>query len=128
MKELRKHTRLPLELTAEIKASNGEVYKGGTKNISFGGAFFKISDLAKLKQGERCNFSIILQEEVERLSIDFNSEVVHVQSSGIGLRFISINGADAYNHFKNLMTMNSPDPDKLLEELDLHPGIILQDS
>lgn len=128
MKDHRKHTRIPLELTAEIKSSNGVVYKGGTKNISFGGIFFKISDLTELKQGESCNFSIILQEEISRLAIDFNCEVVHIQSSSLGLRFISINGTDAYNHFKNLMVMNSPEPDKLLEELELHPGLILQDN
>ena len=128
MKEHRKHTRLPLELTAEIKLSNGVVYKGETKNISFGGIFFKTSDSTEIKQGERCNFSIILQEEIGRLAIDFDCEVIHIQSSGIGLRLISINGADAYNHFKNLMVMNSPDPDKLLEELELHPGLVLQDN
>ena len=127
MKKQRKHTRLPLELTAEIKLSNGAIFKGVTKNISFGGIFFKISGLTELKQGDHCTFSIILQEEVERLSIDFNSEVIHIQRSGIGLRFISINGADSYNHFKNLMVMNSPDPDRLLEELELHPGILLYD-
>jgi hypothetical protein len=128
MKEHRKHTRIPLQLTAEIRSSNGEIFKGGTKNISFGGTFLQIPNSAKLKQGEHCYFSIILQEEAERLSIDFNSEVIYIQRSGIGLRFISINGTDAYNHFKKLMAMNSPTPDKLLDELELHPGILLQDN
>ena len=124
MAEHRKNTRIPLKLTAEIKSSNGFVYKGGTKNISFGGAFFRISDLTELKQGEHCNFSIILLEDAERLTIDFSSEVIYVQKTGIGLKFNTINGADAYNHFKNLMVMNSPDPDKLLEELEVSPGIL----
>lgn len=128
MKEHRKYTRIPLELAAEITSSNGVVYKGGTKNISFGGTFFQMTYSTKLKEGERCNFSIILKEEAERLSIDFNSEVIYVQRSGIGLRFISIDGADSYNHFKNLMAMNSQDPDKLLEELELHPGILLHNN
>ena len=127
MKEHRKHTRLPLELVAEIKLANGTIYKGVTKNISFGGVFFRISGFTGLKEGDRCIFAIILREEADRLSIDFSIEVVHIQNSGMGLRFISINGADAYTHFKNLMVMNSPDPDKLLEELELHPGIVLKD-
>jgi hypothetical protein len=128
MTEHRKHTRIPLELTAEIKSSNGLVFKGGTKNISFGGAFFNLSDSKELKQGEHCNFSIILLEEAERLSIDFCSEVIYVQKTGLGLRFLSINGPDSYDHFKTLMTMNSPSPDVLLEELELHPGILLQEN
>ncbi|CAN2041437.1 PilZ domain-containing protein [Candidatus Magnetomoraceae bacterium gMMP-15] len=127
MKENRKHTRLPLELPAEIKLSNGAIYKGGIKNISFGGVFLDMPDLTELKQGNKCKLSVILQEELKRLSIDFDCEVIHVQSSGIGLRFIAINGTEAYNHFKNLMVMNSPDPDQLLEELERHPGLILQD-
>lgn len=128
MHENRKHTRLPLQLTAEITLSNGTLYRGITKNISFGGIFFKISGSTRLKRGEQCHFSIILQEGSERLSIDFNSEVVHTRRSGVGLRFISIEGADAYNHFKNLMVMNSPDPDTLLEELERHPGILLRNN
>jgi hypothetical protein len=126
--EQRKHTRILLELPAEIKSSNGVVHKGGTVNISFGGVFFEASNLSDITPGEKCDFSIILTEGVERLSIGFDCEVIHLQKSGIGLKFDAINGADAYNHFKNLMVMNSPDPDKLLEELEVYPGLILQEN
>ena len=127
MQERRKYTRLPLELAAEIRLPGGTVVKGRTNNISFGGIFFQSSDLTGFKPGDRCFLSIILQEDGERLSIDFNCEVIHLQGTGTGLGFISIDGADAYNHFRNLMVMNSPEPDKLLEELELHPGIILKE-
>ena len=128
MKQYRKHTRILLDLAAEIKSTDGTVYRGRTKNISFGGVFFKKSRLTALKQDEKCNFSIILSEGTEGLSIEFDSEVVHIRKTGVGLRFASIKGTDAYHHFKNLMVMNSPDPDKLLEELELHPGIILHNN
>jgi hypothetical protein len=127
MKESRKYTRLPLELAAEITLSNGKTYQGVTKNICFGGTFFEAPDLPEPKLWENCNLSVFLHEEVEKVSIDFNCEVIHVQPTGIGLKFNSINGTDAYNHLKNLMVMNSPEPDKLLKELELHPGMLLLD-
>ena len=127
MKESRKYTRLLLELTAEIKCSSGKTYRGVTKNICFEGAFFETPDFPEPKLGECCKLSVILHEKVERLSIDFNCIVIHVQLTGIGLKFNSIEGTDAYNHLKNLMVMNSPEPDKLLEELELHPGMLLLD-
>ncbi|TFH42307.1 MAG: hypothetical protein E4G96_03730 [Chrysiogenales bacterium] len=56
--------------------------------------------------------------------ITFDCRAVHSTGSDAGFSFTSIDGAECYDHFKNLLAMNSPDPALHLAELRENPGII----
>jgi c-di-GMP-binding flagellar brake protein YcgR len=120
----RKHMRLPLALRCAITLPKGETCRAETRNISFGGVSVKMPDNHSVRAGDRCVVSLLLESSGD-IAITFECQAVHITGDDIGFRFISIDGVECYDHFKNLMTMNSPDPDQLLEELRVSPGIIV---
>lgn len=124
--ELRRHMRLPLEISAEIKLANGSEGRGKTINISFGGALVEFSEPLQIRSGDHCELSMILSQGDRDMVIRFRCEAVHVGGYGVGFRFLTMDIA-GYNHFKKLMTLNSPDPERLLEEIRRHPGLVLED-
>lgn len=124
MKEQRKHTRLTIKKSCEIRLKSGKRLKGETKNISFGGALAKLSEVESVPKGENCKLFLLLQEGKEGVVIEFSCRIVHLSRKGVGLKFLRID-SDSYLHFKNLMVFNCDDPDKLLLELDQNPGLDL---
>ena len=125
MKEKRKHTRIPLKFNLEVKTADGRTFEGYTKDISFGGTRITLTDKNDLKIDQECTVSLILQTEPGP-KIDFNCRVIHIHKSDLGLKFLSIEGLDSYDHFKNLMVFNHKQPDHLLKELEEHPGLIVE--
>ncbi len=122
IQELRKHKRLSITVKTEITLPDGSVCQGESKNIGFGGMFIKTDDLTEITRDMECDASLILHESI---SIRLRCRVIHIQDDGVGFNFISINVLD-YEHFKNLMVANSPDPEKLLEEEEQHPGLVIE--
>lgn len=128
MHEHRRHTRLPLVMDVEVRTVSGTLFRGKTRNISFGGMLLELEETDRIGKGEAVHLSLILQddhpEEGGRLAIEFESRVVH-KSKGLGIQFIAMDFT-FYQHFKNLMVLNSPDPDLLLEELRANPGLLVK--
>jgi len=126
--EKRKHIRLNIQLEANIQSENGNTYDGKTKNISFGGLFLLMSPAEDINEGDSCNVTLLLNNEDSGHSIPllFKCNVIHRREKGYGLQFICIDGLEAYSHFEKLMVFNSDDPDRLMAELDKHPGLIVK--
>lgn len=125
--ENRKNARLEIDVPASIELADGTQIYGKTVNISFGGAYVKVSAPAGLKTGVKGLFSIVLQEDPNPAIITFKCKVVHVDDDAIGLRFLAI-FAEHYNDFVFLMVNNSSEPNELLDELNEAPGIMLHNS
>ncbi|KPA15331.1 Type IV pilus assembly PilZ domain protein [Candidatus Magnetomorum sp. HK-1] len=125
--EKRKHARLNIQLEAKIEDKNGNFYHGKTHNISFGGLFIKVSPIT-LEKGDDCNITLLLnKEEAENvIPLIFKCKIVHVREKGYGVQYICIEGLEAYDHFEKLMILNSEEPDRLMAELDKHPGLIVK--
>lgn len=119
--EQRKHTRIPVNINAELQVSK-EIYKGKTKNISFSGVFIYCSNSANITIGETCYLKLILQPEPHPNTITLHCKVVRTDESGVGVKLNSVD-MQGYLKFKNLMVYNSPAPDKLLDELGKNPGL-----
>jgi c-di-GMP-binding flagellar brake protein YcgR len=125
MEDKRKHTRLPLKINIKVKTADGRVYDGYTKNISFSGTCIVLPPETDLKTDQEITVALLLQPE-EKLTINFNCQVIHTSKKTAGLKFLSIEGLDSYEHFKNLMVYNHTQPDHLLQELAAHPGLIIE--
>lgn len=129
MQEKRKHVRLPLTLDVELRLSangNGTTYKGITRNISFGGVLIDFAEPPGITAGEACAITIVLHEGDDPILIELEAQVMHKGEIGMGLKFLKFYSLDieSYRHFKNLMVLNSPDPEKLLDELYKNPGLL----
>jgi len=120
----RKHSRLSLAFKAEIVLSAGGRYLGQTSNISFSGALFVIDgfDCDECVLGQRGDAKVYLQQEPEVIAITFVAQVSRLTDEGFAVRFIATD-LNSYEHFKQVMLFNCPDPDVLLEELDGAPGL-----
>ncbi len=125
MTDKRKHMRLALNLGVTIKLPNGNTITGRTKNISFGGVMILTDDLVSCESGTLCHVSLQINEETELL-IEFETRIMHAEEKSVGAQFLKFISMDiaSYRHFKNLMVLNSPDPEKLLEELHQNPGLV----
>jgi len=122
----RKHTRVPLEIAAELSVDGGTTYHGFTKNMSFGGAFIKLDadESSAPKEGDRCELRLILGAPEEPIKVPIQAKVARSDPMGVGIEFRSTT-IEGYWHFKNLMVYNSPESDRLLEELEEHPGLVI---
>ncbi len=126
MTELRQHMRLELCFPVEATLPDGSVFRGETKNISFGGVLLHFKEAPALNKGDRCLLSIILHQGENPITIDFETELRHASPNGMGMQFIGFHSGqlDSYRHFKNVMVINSPDPDRLLDELHNNPCLL----
>ena len=122
LKENRKNTRYHIELEGKIILSDNSSFKGKTKNLSFGGAYLYCVNSLSVPEGETCFLELTLEGTPQSRVLKFNCKTIHVNDSGVGLQFITID-IFGYEQFKNLMVFNSSDPDALLAELEKSPGL-----
>ncbi|MCP4135012.1 MAG: PilZ domain-containing protein [bacterium] len=120
----RKHSRLSLELEVEI-LWGGRILRGTTRNISFGGLLVQLWGEISCTKGDEFKVSLVLPGG-EYVTIEFRCKVVHMLEfeSCLGLQFLSIEGIESYEHFRNLMLYNSPERENLLLELEQSPGLL----
>jgi len=123
----RKHTRVAVHVTAEIYMDAGSVLKGTTRNMSFGGAFVNIhletDDTPQI--GENCELHLKLGSAEAPLTVPVKCKLLRTNKEGLGMEFLSTT-IEGYWHFKNLMVYNSPESDRLLQELETHPGLSIK--
>ena len=121
----RKHTRLLIDVSAEIVFDDGVTVEGRTKDMSFGGVFLVSpgEPVPAEREGGECRLRLNLGEEDEDpVHIEIQGMVVRCTGRGVGVQFRSTT-IEGYWHFKNLMVYNSPEAEWLLEELEEHPGL-----
>lgn len=123
----RKHTRVAVHISAEIYMEDGPVLKGTTHNMSFGGAFINIDiDSEDSPQiGDKCELHLKLGSPEAPLTVPVKCKLARANSDGLGMEFLSTT-IEGYWHFKNLMVYNSPESDRLLQELETHPGLSIK--
>jgi|GEM_PF-992717 len=122
MNEQRTNTRLAIQLDATVISFSGENFFATTRNISFSGMRISpVSDI-DLIAGDECR--VVLSLSGSEITIDFSCKTIYNGLNGIGLEYLAVNGVESYGHFENLLLANSADPESLLLQCDLHPGII----
>lgn len=122
MKERRKHTRIVLQHDVELILSDATPFRGKTKDISFSGIYIRCNNADGIPIGDTCTARLHLSGGDNPETIQFQCEVVRTATSGVGIKFHSVDLA-GYQQFKNLMIYNSSDPDNLMAELEKNPGL-----
>jgi len=122
MKQRRKHTRIVLQLDAELILFDNTSFRGKTKDISFSGIYIKCNNAEGIPIGDKCTIKLHLRSGENPEIIQCACAVVRTSASGVGIKFISID-LTGYQQFKKLMIYNSSDSDKLMAELEKNPGL-----
>ena len=120
MADLRKYTRLPLDVIVEIHLADETQLYGETADISLDGAFVILIPPPGIHIGDLCRLELIIKNEEGWVRVAFECTIAHNKDDGIGLQF---NSADTPNHesFLKLLMDGSNDIDSLLEELSKNP-------
>ena len=122
-KNLRKHSRLPLELPAFIRLTNREEFFGSTRNISFGGASLIFNTGCPGILGEQVVMGLILESGNSPVIATFNGQILRLPKPlEVCVVFLSTD-LESFDHLRNLILLNADDPDLLIEELTQHPGL-----
>ncbi len=123
--EKRKHTRLQVKVSAELRCSDGSSFQGVTRNLSFSGAYINLTEEHQPQSGDTCDLFLFIGENPEYITIKFKCDILRAEKEGVGLKYRYVE-IDGYHHFEQLMINSSPEPHKLLEELRHSPGLELQ--
>lgn len=119
----REFTRVPLQVRAEVQGSGVFITSTATQNLSLKGLFVTCSE--QLPEGTICRITLLLGEGTVR--IETEATVIRCHPEGIAFQFTRIDGLESYEHLRNLLLYNAPDPTQVEGEFDASVGIHKQE-
>lgn len=119
--EKRRFSRVIFKMAAELVVEE-EVYRvEEIANLSVGGCQLDIGE--EFESGTLCKLLIVLNPADRRMNVEVGGEIVRSDGETVGIRFTSIDPEDLA-HLQNIIRYNSPDPDRIEEEIKDHPGLL----
>jgi PilZ domain len=120
MSELRKYTRLPIDIVVKLQLDSDSHLYGETTDISFDGAFIMLMPPPNITTGQSCRLELLIKKGNGTLHVAFKCSIAHFSDNGIGLRFEC---ADSPHHdaFLKCLISGGNDMDTLLDEISQHP-------
>jgi hypothetical protein len=109
----RKFSRVNFQVDATVMAA-GRSFHGDVENLSMSGMFMVASE--QLQLGEAVEISIILSGTDPEINVCITGKVSRIVENGIGFTFEKTD-LDSYTHLKNIVTYNTGDADKIMEEI-----------
>jgi PilZ domain len=119
--ERREFIRIPfdMEVTIEVEGMVLQANKG--INISMGGLHLSAVD-AKLTPGALCSIVIMLNTVERGPTLEAEGKVIRSGPGGLAIEFTELE-LDSYHHLRQLVLLNTAEPDKAEQEFDAHWGI-----
>ena len=118
--EDRKFTRVPFNVSTELKTRDSVYISNRILNLSVGGCLLPIK--SDLIPGTDCRIIIRLEGTGADISVHIKGEIVRVDSRSVAVKFILID-PDSLFHLQNIIRYNAEDPDKVEDEISKHPGL-----
>jgi len=116
----REFTRIPIRVNAELRCAPDTVLVGSASDLSLNGLF--LSNAQGVPVGTRCDVRLSLEGGAEVMTIDAQGSITRSGMDGVAVTFDQID-ADSFEHLRNLVFYNSPDPDRVSDEFLGHLGI-----
>ncbi|MGE4559893.1 MAG: PilZ domain-containing protein [Desulfobulbus sp.] len=118
--ENRKFSRITLNIPAKVTI-DGEIHSlKAIDNLSVGGCSLEMA--VDVPPATECRLWIPLDSTNPGLGIDVRGVVLRCSEGHMGIRFDAITPESLF-HLHNLIRYNAPDPDRIDEEIILHPGL-----
>lgn len=119
--EKRRFSRITFTQKAEL-AVYGKVYRlEEIANLSVGGCQVDVGE--KIARDTECSLLIILNSADRSMNVEVAGVVVRSEGQLTGIKFTSIS-PEALVHLQNIIRYNAPDPDRIEDEIDEHPGLV----
>jgi hypothetical protein len=119
--EKRRFTRFPLKMHATLCLDQDTYDVESMSNLSIGGCLMPIH--AVIAPETPCSLTIKLGMDETALIIRTEGYIIRSDHGEVAVKFISID-PDSLFHLQMLARYNSPDAEKVEEEIRKHPGII----
>jgi len=119
--EKRKFSRITLNMPGKLSIGE-DIYSFPTiNNLSVGGCSLDIVEVI-VAPGTECSLWLPLDSTNPGLGIDVMGVVLRCSGGNLGIRFDSITPESLF-HLHNLIRYNSPTPERIDDEIALHPGL-----
>lgn len=118
--EKRRFSRIALKMPAKLNIDENMYSFQTIDNLSVGGCSLDMA--LTLPPGTVCQLWIPLDSTNPGLGVDVQGEVMRCTGKTIGIRFNTIT-PDSLFHLQNLIRYNAPEPDRISEEISIHPGL-----
>ena len=109
----RKFSRVQFHVGATIRIADRQ-FQGAVENLSMTGMFLVTSE--PLVEGDLVDITIALSGNIPEITVNFNGVVTRITEVGAGFTFDKMD-LDSYTHLKNIITYNSDDAEKVMEEI-----------
>ena len=119
--EKRRFTRFTLKMNATLYVDKESYSVDSISNLSIGGCLLPID--ADFKADTPCSLTIDLGMSESELTININGVIVRSKNGDVAIKFTAID-PDSLFHLQMLARYNSPDAEKVEEEIKEHPGIL----
>ena len=118
----REFTRVSTQFCITVAAGEKTLQSGRTQDLSMNGVYVVCDDA--LPVGAECSISIRLSENEGGPAITATGKAIRTGNdpSGFAMEFTEID-LESYEHLRQLVMLNSQDPDKVEKELNQHLGL-----
>jgi hypothetical protein len=118
-KHTREFTRCQTAIEVEIAASDRTVV-GATRDVSLNGLY--LFGERSFAAGSRCRITLFVGGRGSDARVEASGCVARVDLDGMAVTFDEVS-LEGYQHLKQLVLLNAPDPDQVIEEIDQHVGL-----
>jgi predicted protein tyrosine phosphatase len=116
----REFSRVPLPVRARFKLAGGETLEGKAHDVSMNGVFIETAQTAA--KDAKGQLTLIFEPNGESILIHGHGRVTRSSEQGIGIQIDEME-LEGYEHLRNLILYNAPDPEAVVSELDEHLGL-----
>jgi hypothetical protein len=120
-REKRRFTRFPLKMNTTLYVNKNSYTTNTLSNFSIGGCLVPVD--AELAPDTPCSLIICLGEPESALTIKAEGLIIRSDQGEIAVKFTGVDPESLF-HLQMLARYNSPDSEKIEEEIKKHPGII----
>jgi hypothetical protein len=119
--EKRRFTRFPLKMNAILGVNNNSYSTNILSNLSIGGCLVPVTVAAA--PDTPCSMTIYLGSTESELTIRAEGKIIRSDRGEVAVKFVGVDPESLF-HLQMLARYNSPDSDKIEEEIKQHPGIL----
>jgi len=120
-KEKRRFTRFPFDTKVELSVNEKIYAVDKIVNLSIGGCLLPIS--VDIEPETSCTVKINLGSSDDGPVVKVGGHIFRSGEGSLAIKFTSID-PDSLYHLQNIARFNAPDPERIEEELEKHPGLI----
>ncbi len=118
--EKRRFSRVPFRVRAEMTVNNISYSSEEINNLSVGGCLLPIE--VEVETGTKCILKVLLSGTNSELFVRVAGKIIRCESGTVAIKFTEIE-PDSLFHLQNIVRYNSPDTDRVEQEISNHPGL-----